>query len=166
KGSKLDEDSDEIEQEGETQPINCYHYRRTWSIDRTLWAMINNRLQELVTVLPHWEKGKAPKFQTIGPAEWRSEEPETKPEPKRDKLAEAMAVFGFSGPAMDAGQQPIEGSDDVRVEEAMAAFGFKSGDSHNSLAAMRVPLFLSKERRPDGKQSQYWFRTYQGHTGH
>lgn len=124
---KLDEDSDEIEQEGETQPINWYHDRRTWSIDRTLWAMINNRLQELVTVLPHWEKGKAPKFKTIGPAEWRSEEPETKPEPKRDKLAEAMAVFGFSGPAMDAGQQPIEGSDDVRVEEAMAAFGFNSG---------------------------------------
>lgn len=118
---KPDEDPDE-------QPETNWEVdNRLWSFDRMLQAMMINRLQDLGRWLPHWEKGKAPKFETLGPAEWRGEEPHKQPE-KVDKVSAAMAVFGFTGPDLGAGSEPI-GSATASVNDAMAVFGFKNGGS-------------------------------------
>lgn len=46
---------------------------RTWTFDRTLMAQLINSVNALVTHLPNWEQGKAPKLPLVGPAEWRGE---------------------------------------------------------------------------------------------
>lgn len=46
---------------------------RTWTLDRTLMAQLINSVNALVTHLPNWEQGKAPKLPLVGPAEWRGE---------------------------------------------------------------------------------------------
>lgn len=118
----LDDENKTIDQDGEQQPINWYMDRRTWTTDRVLMATAINRLQDLVTYVPMWEKNKHPDFEWIGPAEWRSEEPE---EQGGDKITRAMAVFGYAGhPSEHESTSPASG-----VDQAMAAFGFEERGS-------------------------------------
>lgn len=122
----LDRTPEEREGEPET---NWMADKRTWTTDRMLAALVINRLQDLGRWLPHWEEGKGPKFETVGPAEWRGEEPHKQPEEQKpvDKLTAAMAVFGFSGPSFGGGGESIGGPSDASMEDAMAVFGYQDG---------------------------------------
>lgn len=115
----LDQKIGESEEEHQ---VNWYSDARTWNIDRTIWAYTANRLADLVVLARDWPKGKAPEFDTIGPASWRGEEPRKQQDKPRDKMAEAMALFGYVGPVAQAGPKVDDGSQSS-IEQAMAAFG-------------------------------------------
>lgn len=54
---------------------------RTWNFDRTLMAQLINSVNMLVTHVPQWEQGKAPKLPLVGPATWRGEGPKAPAKP-------------------------------------------------------------------------------------
>lgn len=81
------------------EEVDWYQERRAWPQERMLMALLINRIHDLIQVTGGWPAGKGPDFPVIGPADWRSEEPENEQtnEP-RDKMAEFMTMFGYDGP--------------------------------------------------------------------
>lgn len=84
--------------------VNWYEDARIWNTDRILQAFIANRLVDLLKYSVQWERGKSPKFETLGPASWRSEEPQQEQQtPTSESRYESiLSAFGYVGPELGA----------------------------------------------------------------
>lgn len=121
---------DRDEDDSKEKRVNWYRERRFWNDDRILYAAILNRLQDLVVAVPHWKEGKEPELPTVGPPEWRGEEPRKKKSKKKPaeevSVADVLAVFGYTGPPqMPSEDDPAEEYDGTTVAEALSVFGFR-----------------------------------------